>query len=239
MPHPHSTPEEMFAYWKQLAGDDSPREWQRENLGMYFQQFRPHGAGVEAVFAGVVGAEELLPRLLEVYEATAEGGEHDFYFIVRQPRALSAERATELCQDHLGEIARIAGKFEAEEGDAAYDLVRLLDPLPTVRVVKGECPWPPDDDDPESLIYEVSCDFMRYLEFELTPVESHAHLLDEALYSLACDPYVKYHILWPLYRHLTEMSEPFESYFELWKHGAGYRFDEQGGVAVYVPNFAA
>ncbi|MCC2668863.1 MAG: hypothetical protein K0Q72_1334, partial [Armatimonadetes bacterium] len=68
MPNEHGTPEEMFAYWQRLSGDDCSTPWEEEeNLGMFFQGFRPHGEGVEAVFEGVVGREELLPRLLEVY----------------------------------------------------------------------------------------------------------------------------------------------------------------------------
>jgi hypothetical protein len=50
MPTPQSTPKEMYAYWKHLAGDDSSTPWERENLGMFFQQFRPDGQGVDAAF---------------------------------------------------------------------------------------------------------------------------------------------------------------------------------------------
>jgi hypothetical protein len=66
-------------------------------------------------------------------------------------------------------------------------------------------------------------------------VQSHASLMDEALYTIACDYNLAYHILWPLYRHLSDIDEPFAEYFELWKHGAGYRI-EGDRVRVYVPN---
>lgn len=241
MPDHRSRPEEMLAYWKSLVGDGSLAAWQPENMGMFFQAFRPNGQGVEAAFDGVVGAEQILPRLMQVYEATAAGwepeGRSDWYFVVRQPTPLAAERAEELCTEHLQKVAQLAKEFEAAgDEDTVAELQALLDPLPRVEVVQGETPQPPDDDDPEGLIYEVTNDVMRYLRWNLKPVESHAHLMDEALYTLACDYSLAYHILWPLYRHLTPVSEPFAAYFELWQHGAGYRFHQSDQVTVYVPN---
>ena len=68
MPTAQSTTEEMLAYWKELSGEDSPTPWPDEAyLGMFFQQFRPRGDGMEAAFVGVTGAEAILARLREVY----------------------------------------------------------------------------------------------------------------------------------------------------------------------------
>jgi hypothetical protein len=244
MPDIQSTEEEMLAYWKSLAGDDSSDDWEEDDLAMFFQGFRPHGDGVEAAFEGVVGAEEILPRLMQVYEATADGSEHegssDGYFVVRNPRPLSAERAKALAGEDLYKVSAIVSEFAAlRPNDSATELQALLDPLPAIEVVRGETPWPPDNDAPEGLIYEVTNDFMHHLKWDRKPVESHAHLLEEALYSLAGDYNLGYHILWPLYRHLTPITEPFEAHFELWKHGAGYRFHSNDQVTVYVPNLVS
>ncbi|MGV3724317.1 MAG: hypothetical protein ACO1SX_25765 [Actinomycetota bacterium] len=241
MPDPHSTADEMLAYWQRLAGEDPARPWAEENLGMFFQTFRPDGQGVDAAFQGVAGAEEILPRLRRVYSATAEGWENedgqDFYFMVRRPPPLSRARAAELAAAHLRKVAAMAAELHAAEGDdTAMELVQLLTPLPEVEVFSGATPWPPDDDDPETLVYEVTTDYMRYLKWVLSPVASHAHLLKEAFYTIACDAGVAYHLQWPLYRHLTPISEPFAEYFELWKHGAGYRFESETQIRVYVPN---
>jgi hypothetical protein len=232
----------MFAHWQSLSGDDDPdTPWEEEeDLTMFFQGFRPDGAGLEAVFEGVAHADELLPRLREVYEVTAEGGEDDAYFIVRKPRPLAASRAAELCREHLEKTAQMAGELAAaRKHEAADELRELLASLPVVEVKAGEEPGPPDNESPEGLIYEVSGDFVHHLRWDKTPLESHAHLLDEALYSLASDYNLARHILWPLYRHLTSITEPFAAYFELWKHGADYRFDSNDHVTVYVPNLVA
>src|SRR4051812_39128360 len=67
------TAEEMFRRWKALAGDELPRPWREENMAGFFQCFRPHGDGLATAFEGVVGADEILPRLMAVYQATANG----------------------------------------------------------------------------------------------------------------------------------------------------------------------
>ena len=241
MPNSQSTPEEMLAYWKSLTGDDSPTPWDEDDLGMFFQEFRPHPDRLAAVFEGVVGADEILPRLMQVFEATAEGwereGTYDGYLVVRKPRPLSAERARALGTEYLQKVLEIATEFKAKGPDhPVMDLRALLDPLPAIEVVGGERPSPPDDDAPKGLIYEVTNDFMHHLKWDLKPVESHAHLLEEALYGLACDYNLRYHILWPLYRHLTPITEPFAAYFELWRHGADYRFHDKDRVTFYVPS---
>lgn len=241
MPDFQSTPEEMLSYWQRLSGDESSRPWTEDHLGMYFQGFRPHGQGVEAALEGVVGAEEIAPRLLSVYAATAEGWEEeaseDFYFIVRRPPPLSRARAADLAVGCLRKVAAMAAELRAAGGDdSAAELVELLDPLPQVEVASGVTPWPPDDDDPETLVYEVTADYMRYLKWVLKPVASHAHLMREAFYTIACDYGLAAYLQWPLYHHLTRIEEPFAEHFELWRHGAGYRFDGEHQIRVYVPN---
>src|SRR5438309_1359746 len=107
------TEEQILSRWKSLAGATSEEPWTSENLAGFFQTFRPHGDHLADVFEGVVGASDILPRLMEVYEATAEGYERgDAYFIVKNPKPLSVEHARELASLHLqsmGEIARTVG----------------------------------------------------------------------------------------------------------------------------------
>lgn len=224
-----SDDEKMLDRWKRIAGDSSPRPWTEDDLGMYFQRFRPDGAGVAAAFEGVEGGDEILPRLIEVYRATATGWDRedgcDGYFIVRDPAPLSVERATTLLRLHLDSLAAMSEAVGCDELTGT-----LRSPL-VLEAVEGETPWPPGDDDPETLIYDVTCQFME----SLTPRESAAHLLGEAFYTIACDYNLQHHILWPLYRDATPIVEPFEPYFELWKHGAGFRFTDERTVRVFVP----
>ncbi len=221
--------ETMLVRWKAIAGDTSPGTWTEDDLAGFIQRFRPDGAGVSEAFEGVEGADEILPRLMRVYEATADGwqqGEtYDGYFIVRNPASLTAARATDLLRLHLGRLAAMA---EAVGCDRLTTLLRA--PL-QIEAVEGEAPWPPAHDDPETLVYDVIGEFME----SLTPRESAAHLMTEVLYTIACDYNLQRYILWPLYKDATPIEEPFGPYFDLWRHGAGFRFTDEQTVRVYVP----
>jgi hypothetical protein len=221
--------EVMLGRWKAMAGDTSPGSWTEQDMAGFFQRFRPHGAGVSAAFEGVEGADEILPRLLEVYEVTADGWQqgdcYDRYFIVRNPSPLTASHATGLLRLHLERLAAMSEAVGCDE------LTNLLGARLRLEAVEGEAPWPPGDSDPETLIYEVTGQFMG----SLTPRESAALLMGEGLYTIACDYNLQRHILWPLCRHATPIEEPFRPYFGLWKHGAAFRFVDQQTVWVYVP----
>ncbi len=224
-----SSDEAMLGRWKAIAGDTSPGKWTEDDLAGFFQRFRPDGAGVSEAFEGVKGADEILPRLMEVYEATADGwqrGEtYDGYFIVRNAGPLTAARATDLLRLHLERLAVMA---EAVGCDRLTTLLRA--PL-QIEAVEGEAPWPPGDDDPEPPPYDVTDEFME----SLTPRESAAHLMSEGLYTIACNHNLQRYILWPLYKDATPIEEPFRPYFDPWRHGAGLRFTDEQTVRVYVP----
>src|SRR5947207_2507671 len=106
------TADAMFRRWQTLAGDASGRAWGRDQMAGFFQRFLPHGERLAQAFVGVTGAEDVLPRLLEVYQATADGwlsaGGRDAYFIVRNPRPILWSTALELTRSHLGMMATVA-----------------------------------------------------------------------------------------------------------------------------------
>ncbi len=130
--------EAILERWKALVGDTSPETWTEDDLAGYFQRFRPDGVGLSAVFEGVKGADEILPRLLEVYQATAGGwlrdDSHDGYFIVRNPAPLLVARATDLLRLHLDKLAAMS---EAVGCDELTDWLRS--PL-RLEAVEGEIP---------------------------------------------------------------------------------------------------
>ncbi|WP_206108231.1 hypothetical protein [Paludisphaera soli] len=219
----------LLARWKALTGDDSPNPWTFDHLAGFFQNFRPLGAGLAHAFEGVAGADEILPRLLEVFRATAEGwsgvdGTYDAYFLVRRPPPLAPPHAIELLRRHLENVKAMAVAL------GRHDLTAILDPAPPVTVAAGEPPRPPGHD-AETMIYEVVGDYMG----SLSPRESPMLRMGEAFWTIACDPNLGYHILWPLYRDSGSIEEPFAPYFELWKHGAAYRFTDDGDVRLHTP----
>ncbi|MFO0891096.1 MAG: hypothetical protein U0790_18370, partial [Isosphaeraceae bacterium] len=131
-----SSDEEMLDLWKRIAGDTSPRPWTEDNLAGFLQRFRPDGTGVAAAFEGMVGGDEIVPRLMEVYRATetawdAEDG-CDGYFIVRDPAPMSSDHATDLLRLHLGNLAAMSEAVGCDE------LTALLRSSLVLQAVEGE-----------------------------------------------------------------------------------------------------
>jgi hypothetical protein len=126
------TEQEIVDRWKSMAGNGSGKVCTKDDLVGFFQAFRPHGQSLARALDGIVGAEEMLPRLLELYQATAPGwDEGDAYFVVRTPKPFSKERARLLVSTHLQRFAGIAKAIGASE------LLGLLEPLPSIEVIQG------------------------------------------------------------------------------------------------------
>lgn len=190
--------------------------WKNEDdLFAFFDCFRPDGKGVERVFAGVVGGDEIVERLLKVYECTKESVNPWGYFIVCRPAPATPERLVDLTTQHLDKVKQIAISFGETE------LASLLETLPEIKIKREAAParTQPDDDAPETIIYDMSGDWFGGLD----PVPSDALLMKEAFYSIACDYNIAHYLMWPLYRQSTDIEEPFAPYFALWTHGAHAR----------------
>lgn len=228
---------ERLAYWKKIALDaarsrsedvsDLNWEWKNEedDLFYYFNFFRPDGAGVDKVFAGVVGGEEIVERLRLVYQSTKEN--QGLYFIVRRPLRATRKRLIELTTQHYENVAQIA-----REHGQCEELVTLFDKFPQIDITTEPEPdrRQPDPNCPEDLVYGVVGDWFSTLQ----PIQSDALSMEEAFYSIACDYNLAGYLMWPLYRNSTKIEEPFAPYFELWRHGAHAIFTEPDLIKVYL-----
>src|SRR2546422_741840 len=123
---------ERLAYWKSVAVDavraadrDGAAQleamvWKNEDdLFAFFDCFRPDGRGVEMVFAGVVGGDEILQRLRRGYECTKERFERYLYFVVCRPARATPQREVAPNSEHYCQFrqsrdieARFAPYFE-------------------------------------------------------------------------------------------------------------------------------
>src|SRR2546422_7951700 len=115
---------ERLAYWKSVAVDavraadrDGAAQleamvWKNEDdLFAFFDCFRPDGRGVERVFAGVVGGDEILQRLRRVYECTKESFERYMYFIVCRPARATPQGVVALTSQHYDKVRQIAREW--------------------------------------------------------------------------------------------------------------------------------
>jgi hypothetical protein len=217
-------PNVTFRNWRGLA-----REGRASFL---FQGFRPNGEGLANLFSGVVGSSDVLPRLLEVYEATSSGyvtdsGE-DAYFIVRNPPPISEADLHALTHRHLMEANKLVCQGQSSE------ISSLFDPLPNIEIVNAEIPEQAASAVPDVLLLELVND----LVLSSTPTNSDFFLLEEAFYHINCDYLTRHYLLWPLYRTALSIADPFLPYFDLWKHGARPVWEENRVVKVYAPNRA-
>ncbi len=230
---------ERFRYWKgvavdalRAAGDPGVTDFEKiefkdeDQFYGYFGCFRPEGKGVESVFAGVVGGDEVVQRLRKVYAATNESYGSAMYFVVRKPFPATHQEVEDLTRKHLERVRLIAEAFGNSE------LVKLSASDPVIEIKCEHRPnGPRDYNSPETLVYDVVCDWFGGIH----AVESEILLLREAFYSMACDYYIADYVMWPLYRHGTEVDEAFEPYFELWRRGAQPFFGKPGLITVYLP----
>jgi hypothetical protein len=182
--------------------------------------------GCGKAFEGVARGDEIVPRLLNVYHATKEGWVtkegYDAYFIVRRPPLIASKELEGLAHQHLEKIRQIAVAGDHQE------LANLLESGPNIEIKEGEAFSPSALESPEIMIHETVGDWF----FSLKPASSDAELMREAFYTIACDYDLARYLMWPWHRDCTTIEEPFEPYFQLWRHGMTICFSRPGLVTV-------
>lgn len=177
-----------------------------------FQGYRPHGDGVEAVFADVPDAADYVARVRAMCRAAYhDGWEHDAYFVVRTPAPAADEELVGLGEDLLGGL-RLLAVFAGRR-----DLHEYLDGVTRVVVVPlGGCDRMHDD---HTLVHEAVGDILgAYRDYDDPTVK-----LREGFYSAACDYWLGWYLQWP-YFHGRVPRDVFRPYFELWARGCEIAF---------------
>ncbi len=231
---------QRLANWKSVAvgaaraaGRDGVNELEKvtfkseDDLFAFFDCFRPDGDGLETVFAGVVGGEEILLRIRRIY-ALKETETAFGYFVIRRPIPSSHDELLDLTERHYLNVRQIAHPMN----DSL--LASELEVLPEIKIKREAIPtrnYSAYSNSPEAVINDATGDWFH----DLAPLQSDALLLNEAFYSIARDYNIAHYLMWPLYRSGTEIDEPFKPYFELWMRGASPFFEKPGLVSVYVP----
>ncbi len=219
--------EEMLEHWKNIIVDDDPLRKVPEG---FFSMFRPNGDGLDKFFEKINKGNEILKRLLEIYEATSTDYDScDCYFIEKSPRLVSKETIRNIAVEYLARVSEIARIME----DTYFD--SFISVMPGIEVVEGSALKKTtneySDFDLDCGVYELMGDFIHSLK----PEESHALLFKEPLYQIACSYDIVRYVLWPLYENKCGLKDPFKPLVELWKHNAELRFNSESHVlSVYV-----
>lgn len=220
--------EEILALWKNAAGEPGGEPWCEDEVYGFFQRFRPDGDRLEEALLPLQYGREVLKRMKAIYAATNSGWSDDEssdgYFVVRNPAPIEPAEAESLVRKHLEQVAKIAEEAGAEE------LVELLR-APTYSIAREAAPDSPDRHDTDLTIYDTLCDWVGALETDPPQVSD----LNEAFFSIACDYPLAWYAMWPWFADAAQISDPFEPYFQLWRHGVEYRFDGPSSVTIHVP----
>lgn len=203
-----------------------------ESLIGFFQSFRPDGKALDGIFDGIPVAAELQRRLDQLFAAAGddrrpEGG-RDAYFVIRNPKPMAPNTASELTQQWLEGLRQFAEIVNAP------NILEALKPEIHVRVLEGIPPKHPKDDAEKSyLLKAVEQDSGQLVEkVDAGPLPA---ILRPAYYFTACDTTLRDYLMWPFYTNATGLQDPLAPYFELWRHRVKYRIFGETQIDLYLP----
>jgi hypothetical protein len=183
-----------------------------------FQGYRPHGDGVEEVFAELPDAADYAERLRSVCRATFhDGWARDAYFVVRTPLPASDEELAGFGNELLSGL-RLLALLATLSG--RRDLHEYL------GGVSGAVVVPPGGADRRHEDHQFVHEAVGDILHSLYEYSHRAVQLREGFYSAACDYWLAWFLQWPYFRRWVP-RDVFRPYFELWARGCEVAF--QGG----------
>jgi hypothetical protein len=199
----------------------------------FFQRFRPKGVGLESLYTGMPRGQEYRRRLDRLFEAAGEdqrpGGGRDAYFVVRKADTLSPEEVEQHATSWLTGLSQLVMHHELGE------LKNRLGVVPKIRVLEGIPPKQPKSD-------QESFPLLRALKVHAPAMTDGValncevvSLLRDAYYFTACDSMLRDYMLWPAYAEHFDAEDPYEGYFELWRHGIKWRVFHDDMIDFYLP----
>lgn len=213
------------------AGIDPETVLEPDSLIGFFQLFRPDGAAIGDLFDDLEEGDLLHDRLSRLYAIAGEdrrtSGGRDAYFLVRHPKPLDPDSASQLASRWITGLAALARMVES------HQVAETLETAPTIRVLEGIPPKHPKNEAEKSrllLAMEESAGLSEQIQ-----ASPYAETLRPAYYFIACDPMLRDYLMWPLYAEATGLDDPFLPYFELWTHGVKYRIFSESRIDLYLP----
>jgi len=229
-----SDPIEMFARLREIAGIAVDEPFDGDTLIGILQRFRPDGAGLAGLFDDLPNGASLAVRLQQLYDVAGDsarpGGGQDAYFIVRTPPQADADEIRHWASQWLVSLHALAVQTGFEE------LAEAFGPIPKVRVLEGIAPKHTKGDLDVLPLYRAFKKQAAELVQRLPTQSPIPAMLGPAYYYAACDWALRDYLLWPLYEAHSELDDPFNPYFQLWRHGAKLRSFADDTIDVYLPH---
>lgn len=198
----------------------------------FFQGYRPDGLALNDLYDDLPHREELSRRIAQLFDAAGEDrrpqGGRDAYFVVRKCELMGPERAESLVRTWLSSLVQ----FGLEVNDT--EAVAAIDPTPVIRVLEGIAPKNPKVSDERTAVLKT---LLESVPNWTARVDTHrdAEQIRRVFYFVACDPYLRDYLMWPLYADEVATIDPFSAYFELWRHRIKFRSYKQGQLDLYLP----
>ncbi|MEM8913235.1 MAG: apolipoprotein acyltransferase [Planctomycetota bacterium] len=200
----------------------------------FFQSFRPDGLGLSDVFDGLPMADDLQARLTRLFDVAGDDrrprGGRDAYFVVRRPQRVDPDQIQAAGDDWLRRLTRLA--VECDD----VDLSDRLRGVRRVRLLEGAAPKSPKEDcDKTGLFRAFDSDIPTLAGRSAnSPI---AESLRTPYYFITCDPHLRDYLMWPLYASHHRTEDPFEPYFDLWRHGVKFRIYREDQIDLYMPRW--
>lgn len=177
--------------------------------------------------------KEVFSRLQQVYKIAGDGrrsdGMKDAFFIVRRPDFSSVEKVKQSAELFFGELAALAEEQNKNE------LAENLKQKPELRLLEGAAPKHPKADREKSGLMKAVSQIGPTVTEELIAKDPFAKLLQRAFYFLACDGFLRDFVLWPMLAEHSQLDDPFQHYFVLWRHGVKFRIFGESQIDLYLP----
>jgi len=185
----------------------------------YFQCFMPFGDNVEKVFEPLYYKNELLERLLPIYQATKSQTLELLSKRVR-PGYFCPEQKNEreniiiYGEQHIAYLKEFATYIEDKE------LFVILNKITAIEFFDEEPAI--EDDNLNSYLYNAISDW----GIENTDEDDLVSVLGEAYYSISCDYFLGYYFQYPVFKNKPSIDF-LSPYFKIWKSGYQCKFDSE------------
>ncbi|GAB5403355.1 MAG: hypothetical protein Aurels2KO_15860 [Aureliella sp.] len=227
----HPVVEELLAAAPTVSDADSL-------IGL-FQAFRPDGLPLLSSLESVPGGGEFARRIQSVFDAVSasQRGDRmkDAYFVVRRPPLGASEFLEQQARRFVASSVELAKSASVPGQEAASD--------PELRMLEGKPPKHPKADREKADLLFLFQDRLPSLLSTMfreseTPAAKLAVELEESLYFVACDTWLRDYLRMPLlgespYREVADQAA--SAYFDLWRHGIKFRIFSEQRIDFYLP----
>ena len=221
--------EQQFEQWFKIIVDDLGKsnleescgyetpwedEWGQSSL---LAQFPPSGKGLERICEGHPHGDEVLARLLELFQVAAQPDEYggSSFESPQFDESVGEKQIQTWLLEYAANMRRISELAESEDGVNGAG-----NPPQLVR----------SDDLDNSFGLTISF-FAEMHEDKFGDSSNPLVLLTEPLYeSGGCSYIAPSYVLWPISRGQSPLVDPFRPAFELWKHGVDWAYPKDGVI---------